>query len=109
MQTRSRALAVMLVPISAAVLAALVSLPGPAQTRTQSKGQLQTQPALKDGCRLVVPAKQSVLQPKRLRPSQVQSKNAMGCLSPADAIYGANGCPLRLCGPNAGVIQLPGP
>jgi len=102
-----RALAGMLVTVSTAVLAALVCLPGPAQA--QSKGQVQTQPALKDGCRLVVPARQSVLQPKRLKPSQVQAKNAMGCLSPADAVYAANGCPQRLCGPNAGVIQFPGP
>jgi hypothetical protein len=33
----------------------------------------------------------------------------MGCLSPADAVYGADGCPLRLCGADAGVIQLPEP
>jgi len=39
----------------------------------------------------------------------VASKNALGCLSPADGIYGPDGCPLRLCGPEAGVIQLPLP
>jgi hypothetical protein len=56
----------------------------------------------------VVPPDQSVLQPRKISPEQVKAKNGMGCLSPADAIYGPNGCPLRLCGPDAGVIQLPG-
>ena len=37
------------------------------------------------------------LQPKRLKPQEVKAKNAAGCLSPADAIYGADGCPLKLC------------
>ena len=56
----------------------------------------------------MVPPDQSVLQPRKISPEQVKAKNGMGCLSPADAIYGPNGCPLRLCGPDAGVIQLPG-
>ena len=50
-----------------------------------------------------------MLQPRRIQPDQVKGKNAMGCLSPADAVYGADGCPLRLCNPDAGVIQLPPP
>jgi hypothetical protein len=57
----------------------------------------------------VVPANQRELQPKRIQPQQVKAKNALGCLSPADAVYGADGCPLRLCGAGAGVIQLPEP
>ncbi len=60
-------------------------------------------------CRLLVPASQSELQPLQIKPQQVAEKNARGCLSPADAIYGPDGCPLRLCGRQAGVIQLPEP
>jgi len=60
-------------------------------------------------CRLVVPPNNSELQPKRINTSQVAGKNAGGCLSPSDAIYGADGCPIKLCGANAGVIPLPAP
>jgi hypothetical protein len=60
-------------------------------------------------CPLVVPARNSDLQPRRIQPSQVPGKNAGGCLSPSDAIYGPDGCPLKLCGANAGVIPLPAP
>ena len=70
----------------------------------QAQGLLQP-----SSCPLVVPPSQKLLQPRRIQPDQVQAKNAMGCLSPADAVYGADGCPLRLCGPDAGVIQLPEP
>jgi hypothetical protein len=75
---------------------------------------LLTAPALAqylpgNGCPLIVPASQPELQPLRIRPGQVAGKNARGCLSPADAIYAPNGCPQRLCGGNAGVIQLPPP
>lgn len=48
-------------------------------------------------CPLVVPSDQAELQPLRLHPSQVALKNSLSCLSPTDAVYGANGCPLRLC------------
>ena len=48
-------------------------------------------------CPLVVPSQVSFLQPKRLKPEEVKAKNAAGCLSPADAIYGPDGCPLKLC------------
>ncbi len=58
-------------------------------------------------CPLVVPRSQAVVQPLRLRPSQVAAKNAQGCLSQFDAIYGANGCPLRLCPRDSGAFQLP--
>lgn len=60
-------------------------------------------------CPLVVAQKNSDLQPRRIPPSQVAGKNAGGCLSPSDAIYGPDGCPLKLCGANAGVIPLPTP
>jgi hypothetical protein len=68
-----------------------------------------TQSPLRPACRLLVPASQSYLQPRRIEPNQVSAKNAMGCLSPADAVYAADGCPLRLCGPDAGVIRFTEP
>jgi hypothetical protein len=58
-------------------------------------------------CRLVVPADLPALQPLRIQPSQVAAKNRRGCLSPADAIYGPDGCPRRLCGSAAGAFRLP--
>ena len=71
------------------------------------QGQVQAQGLPKPSCPLVVPASQKLLQPRSIQPNQVQAKNAMGCLSPADAVYGADGCPLRICGAEAGVIELP--
>ena len=59
-------------------------------------------------CPLLVAPSNSEFQPKRIQPSQVAAKNAAGCLSPGDAIYGPDGCPLKLCGANSGVIPLPG-
>jgi len=58
-------------------------------------------------CPLLVAPSNSEFQPKRIQPRQVAAKNAAGCLSPADAIYGPDGCPLKLCGANSGVIPLP--
>lgn len=55
----------------------------------------------------MVSANQQIIQPKRIQPDQVKAQNAMGCLSPADAVCGADGCPLKLSSPDAGVIQLP--
>ena len=49
----------------------------------------------------------TLLQPMRIKPQQVKAKNAMGCLSPSDAIYGPDGCPLRFCGANSGTFQFP--
>ncbi len=71
------------------------------------QGQARAQGLPKPPCPLVVPASQKLLQPRRIQANQVQAKNAMGCLSPADAVYGADGCPLRMCGAEAGVIPLP--
>ena len=71
------------------------------------QGQALAQGLPKPSCPLVVPASQKLFQPRSIQPNQVQAKNAMGCLSPADAVYGADGCPLRICGAEAGVIQLP--
>lgn len=56
---------------------------------------------------LASPANEASLQPMRIAPQQVKAKNAMGCLSPTDAIYGPDGCPLRFCGSKAGVFKLP--
>ncbi|MEB3235905.1 MAG: hypothetical protein VKM98_10810 [Cyanobacteriota bacterium] len=65
---------------------------------------------LKPPCpRIASPAGQSYLQPARLPASDVVAKNKLGCLSPADAVYGADGCPLRYCGNAAGTFQLPAP
>jgi len=59
-------------------------------------------------CRLVVPVREAPLQPLHLHPSQVPLKNSLGCLSPADAVYGPDGCPIRLCGTTkANSIGLP--
>lgn len=83
----------------------------PASSANPTAGQAPAEVAPLSGpaCRLLVPASQSELQPLRIKPQQVAEKNARGCLSPADAIYGPDGCPLRLCGRQAGVIQLPEP
>jgi hypothetical protein len=59
-------------------------------------------------CRLVVPVREAPLQPLHLHPAQVPLKNSFGCLSPADAVYGPDGCPTRLCGTSKGnQISLP--
>lgn len=71
--------------------------------------QVKAQQRLAGQCPLLVPTDRSELQPLRIAPSQVAAKNARGCLSAADAIYGPDGCPLRLCGQTSGVIQLPAP
>ncbi|MFQ6537395.1 MULTISPECIES: hypothetical protein [Aphanothece] len=69
----------------------------------------QSQTLITGGCPWLVPVRQRELQPKRLHPAEVPGKNARGCLSPHDAVYGPDGCPLRLCGPEAGVLPLPPP
>lgn len=56
-------------------------------------------------CPLLVPLDAPYLQPKRLLPSEVPLKNAAGCLSPADAVYGPDGCPTKLC-PNPKGLNL---
>ena len=84
-----------------------LALVGAAWLATSQTGLAQERMA--GSCPLVVPARNSDLQPRRIQPSQVPGKNAGGCLSPSDAIYGPDGCPLKLCGANAGVIPLPAP
>ena len=60
-------------------------------------------------CKLVVPKSEAVVQPMKIRPADVPLKNRLGCLSPADAVYGPDGCPVRLCGPTKGVFPLTSP
>ena len=59
-------------------------------------------------CPLIVSAGNSAVQPLALPPAEVAAKNKAGCLSSADAIYGPDGCPLKLCGETSGSIPLPG-
>lgn len=77
----------------------------PGQAPIQSKAGELLPDRYTKGCKLLVPADAPYLQPKRLKPQEVPAKNAAGCLSPADAIYGADGCPLRLC-PNPQGMNL---
>jgi len=71
-------------------------------------GAAQAQQRLAGQCPLIVPAGSNTIQPRRILPSQVEGKNAMGCLSPSDAVYGPDGCPVKMCGQEAGAIALPG-
>lgn len=48
-------------------------------------------------CPALLPKNESFLEPMRLSPQEVPAKNARGCLSPSDAIYGPDGCPKKLC------------
>ena len=60
-----------------------------------------------ESCPAIVDVAAGAIQPMRLAPAQVASKNNLGCLSPYDAIYGADGCPTRLCGQTKGAVPLP--
>jgi hypothetical protein len=87
------------------VLAAPSAQASPGQILAQGQssgqgGQLMDNgiiPRKGTSCPLLVPSQVSYLQPKRLKPEEVKAKNAAGCLSPADAIYGPDGCPIKLC------------
>jgi hypothetical protein len=48
-------------------------------------------------CPALLPRGESFLEPMPISPREVAGKNAKGCLSPADAIYGPDGCPKKLC------------
>jgi hypothetical protein len=76
-------------------------LVGPLKATAQTSG-------LEPPCPRLPAVGHTSFQPARIRPEAVKAKNALGCLSPNDAIYGADGCPLRMCGPAAGVLSLPG-
>lgn len=108
----ARALPLLLALVSPMVLGDVVGLGASAQELTSPNQPLAIsgpEALVPSPCRLVVPADQAVLQPMRIRPEQVPLKNRLGCLSPADALYGADGCPIRLCGKNEGAFQLPPP
>jgi hypothetical protein len=60
-----------------------------------------------NSCPAIVDTAAGEIQPMRLPPADVAAKNRLGCLSPNDAIYGADGCPLRLCGGDRGTVPLP--
>jgi hypothetical protein len=62
--------------------------------------------ATANSCRLLVNPSEAATQPLRIPPSDVASKNRLGCLSPDDAVYGSNGCPTKLCGSSSGVVPL---
>ena len=49
------------------------------------------------GCPWLVSKTSYLYQPTKIAPQQVTEKNARGCLSEMDAIYGPDGCPLRFC------------
>ncbi len=88
----------------------LAPLPGPAQEFSPNQpSAIQATPGLPPpSCRLVVPRREQVLQPLRIAPAQVARKNAMGCLSTADAFYSPDGCPSQLCGKKHGTrVPLP--
>jgi hypothetical protein len=51
----------------------------------------------------------ATIQPLRIQPRQVPSKNASGCLSAEDAVYGPDGCPTRFCGLGSPRLHLPAP
>ncbi len=76
----------------------------PNQPEAIDKGGLLPPP-----CPLIVPPQLPALQPIRIQPSQVAAKNRMGCLSAADAIYGPDGCPLRLCPASSGAFPASTP
>ncbi|NQV11316.1 MAG: hypothetical protein HQ527_09160 [Cyanobacteria bacterium] len=88
------------------IRALLLFLPLVAATATAATAQAQAQTFSADGCPLLVPRQEAVFQPKRLPTAQVARKNAGGCLSPSDAIYGTDGCPRQLCPPETRGIGL---
>lgn len=58
-------------------------------------------------CPRLVPLQDAALQPLRIAPDQVAKKNSMGCLSPADAaLYGPDGCPVKLCRLPQGTVPI---
>lgn len=85
-------------PWSAGVLAALAlmgaSLSSPVSAAPQPYLDGSDLPR---SCPALLPSYEHFLEPMPLRPQDVPAKNAKGCLSPSDAIYGPDGCPKKLC------------
>ena len=96
--------------LAGAIPLALPLAAAPALAQRPSPNQplaIKASPGLSPpACRLVVPRSDALLQPLRIKPAQVAQKNSMGCLSAADALYGPDGCPSRLCGQQNG-YQVP--
>jgi hypothetical protein len=67
----------------------------------------KNQPLPASSCPVIVNLAAGQIQPLRIAPADVAAKNKLGCLSPNDAVYGANGCPSRLCGAAQGAVPLP--
>jgi len=98
------ALLLLLTSLRPAPSAAQMGLPSPSPNQPEA---IDIRGLTPPPCPLIVPPSSLDSQPLRISPSQVQLKNRMGCLSEADAIYGPDGCPLRLCGKQRNPIQLP--
>ncbi len=98
-------------PLSLSRLPLLMLLGGLALAATPAEAQQSQIPSpYQRRCPRLAPANNPTsVQPLRIQPGQVPRKNARGCLSPADAVYGPDGCPRQPCGADAGVIQLPVP
>ena len=95
--------------LTVALAAVLLGLCGIARAQGASPNQPMAIEGLPPApCPLLVPNSDYALQPVRIQPSQVARKNAIGCLSPADAAaYGPDGCPVKLCRANQGTVPLP--
>ncbi|MDM7937837.1 MAG: hypothetical protein QUV06_10300 [Cyanobium sp. CZS 48M] len=88
--------------LAAPLLVPLPSLAQPLAVPPMSSAPLQARPA----CPLLVPLQSAVLQPLQIKPAQVPRKNAGGCLSAADALYSADGCPRQLCPKRGAGLEL---
>jgi hypothetical protein len=98
--------------LAGAIPLALPLAAAPALAQRPSPNQplaIEASPGLSPpACPLVVPRSDALLQPLRIKPAEAAQKNSMGCLSAADALYGPDGCPSRLCGQKHG-YQVPLP
>jgi hypothetical protein len=97
-------------PLAAAPALAQAAAPALAQRPSPNQPlAIEASPGLSPpACPLVVPRSDALLQPLRIKPAEAAQKNSMGCLSAADALYGPDGCPSRLCGQKHG-YQVPLP
>jgi hypothetical protein len=94
-------------PVFAGLALAFVGVPALAQPASPNQ-PLAIKGLPPEPCPLLVSGSDPALQPLRIQPSQVPRKNAVGCLSPADAaVYGADGCPVKLCQAPQGTMPLP--
>jgi len=97
-------------PPSLMRLALLMLLGSLTMAATPSTAQQSQPPSpYQRRCPRLAPANNPTsVQPLRIQPGQVPRKNARGCLSPADAaVYGPDGCPVKLCHAPQGTMPLP--